>query len=423
MLKCLVRGVDTMPSARIHEAIAKKINQEYNFDELLLRIGTISPDCWRNIPKDSGVKDKYLSHFWDFRVKEGQANNYVNFYIKYYNSLNNPFYLGYLLHLIVDQYWKSYVDPKYERRLNGELYVVDKNGVMIKDENWFSYYEGIKMQQRLAKRYHLDYLPINIEDYREFSCEIDELNINGLFGENGSIDYINKSLFMNDDVEESVIYDDESIEKDINETIQFIKQELLRLKDIKNEYDSKIKIAVDIDDTILSTKELEDHYWKIFLKEHPEIDSTKEYHWGDPELALFWKEHREDMAYGKIKNGVTESFNKMLEEGYIVDLLSARPIDKYASLLKKLSEYFESNNVNYNQIHLGFYSKINFLLEHKYDILIDNELRHIETANKNGISTILYGPFNPNYNGVQTDDWSKIPLLIDKITKSKSKII
>ena len=194
-------------------------------------------------------------------------------------------------------------------------------------------------------------------------------------------------------------------------------------KDIKNEYDSKIKIAVDIDDTILSTKELEDHYWKIFLKEHPEIDSTKEYHWGDPELALFWKEHREDMAYGKIKNGVTESFNKMLEEGYIVDLLSARPIDKYASLLKKLSEYFESNNVNYNQIHLGFYSKINFLLEHKYDILIDNELRHIETANKNGISTILYGPFNPNYNGVQTDDWSKIPLLIDQITKSKSKII
>ena len=129
------------------------------------------------------------------------------------------------------------------------------------------------------------------------------------------------------------------------------------------------------------------------------------------------------MAYGKIKNGVTESFNKMLEDGYIVDLLSARPIDKYASLLKKLSEYFESNNVNYNQIHLGFYSKIKFLLEHKYDILIDNELRHIETANKNGISTILYGPFNPNYNGVQTDDWSKIPLLIDQITKSKNKIV
>ena len=44
-----------MPSARVHEAIAKKINQDYHFDERLLRIGTISPDCWRNVPKDSGI--------------------------------------------------------------------------------------------------------------------------------------------------------------------------------------------------------------------------------------------------------------------------------------------------------------------------------------------------------------------------------
>ena len=109
-----------MPSARIHEAIAKKINQEYKYDELLLRIGTISPDCWRNVPKDSGIKDKYLSHFWDFRIKEGQANDYVNFYIKYYNSLNNPFYFGYLLHLIVDQYWKTNIDKRYEKTIDGK---------------------------------------------------------------------------------------------------------------------------------------------------------------------------------------------------------------------------------------------------------------------------------------------------------------
>ena len=294
---------------------------------------------------------------------------------------------------------------------------------MIKDENWFSYYEGIKMQQRLAKRYQLDYLPVNFEDYPNFSCNIDELNIKGLFGENGSLDYTNKTLFMSDDVEESLIYDDESIKKALDETTQFVKQELLRLKDIKRECDSRIKVAVDIDDTILSTKELEDYYWGIFLENHPEIDGTKEYHWGDPELALFWKEHREDMAYGKVKKRVVEAFNKMLENNYIVDLLSARPIDKYAALLKKLSDYFEKNNINYSHIHLGFYSKIVFLVEHQYDVLVDNELRHIEAANENGIATILYGPFNPDYNGVQTDDWSKIPLLVEQMTKGKNKSI
>lgn len=417
----VLQGVDNMPAARVHEAVVKKINQEYCFDEKLLRIGTISPDCWRNVPSDSGIKDKYLTHFWDFRVKAGQANDYANFYIKYFQLLNNPFYFGYLIHLIVDQYWKTIVDPRYEKKIDGESYVVDKNGNMIKDENWLSYYEGIKMQQRLAKKYHLDYLPINSNEYPDFFCEIDELNLNGLFGENGSLDYTNKTLFMSDTVLESAIYDDQSIEKALDETAQFVRQELLRLKDVKKEYDSKVKIAVDIDDTILSTKELEDYYWKVFLKEHPEIDGSKEYHWGDPELALFWKEHREDMAYGEIKTGVPIAFNKLLSDSYIVDLLSARPIEKYASLLKNLTNYFENNGINYNHIHLGFYSKIDFLVEHHYDVLIDNELRHIEAANESGISTILYGPFNPDYSGVQTDDWSKIPALVEQITKDKKK--
>ena len=44
-------------------------------NERLLRIGTISPDCWRNVLENSGIKDKYLSHFWDFRIKNGQAND------------------------------------------------------------------------------------------------------------------------------------------------------------------------------------------------------------------------------------------------------------------------------------------------------------------------------------------------------------
>ena len=74
-----------MPSARIHEAIVKELNADKKYDDLLLRIGTVSPDCWRNVEPESGVKDKYLTHFWDFRVKDGQANDYQEFYLKYYN--------------------------------------------------------------------------------------------------------------------------------------------------------------------------------------------------------------------------------------------------------------------------------------------------------------------------------------------------
>ena len=137
-----------MPSARIHEAVAKEINKDYNMDELLLRIGTVSPDSWRNV--EAGVKDKYLSHFWDFRVKEGQANNYEKFNLKYYNYLSNPFYFGYLIHLIVDQYWKTNIDPKYVVIENGVKGYRLRDGSFHSDENWFGYYDGLKLQRKLA---------------------------------------------------------------------------------------------------------------------------------------------------------------------------------------------------------------------------------------------------------------------------------
>lgn len=408
-----------MPPARIHEVVAQKINQEYNYDENLLRIGTISPDCWRNVPKESDIKDKYLSHFWDFRIKDGQSNDYQKFYIKYYNNLTNPFYFGFLLHLIVDQYWKTNIDSKYKKIINDEVYLLTKNGEIIKNENWLDYFEGIKMQQRLAKKYNLNNLPILPEKYKNFKCDIHELDLKGLFYESGSIDYINKMLSFSDGVEESIVYDDESINSAINETVEFVKKELERLNNQKKIWDSKIKIAIDIDDTILSTQELKQFYWEKFLDKHSEIDKCKKYEWGDPELTLFWQEYRVKMAFGKVKNNVSKAFDKLSKCGYVLDLLSARPIEKYSSLNKDLSDYFEKNNVKYNYIYLGFYSKIDFLKQHNYDILIDNSLRHIEAANELGISTILFGANNPNYNGIQTDDWANIPSLVKQILSNK----
>ena len=379
-----------MPSARIHEAIARNINKKYNMDDILLRIGTISPDCWRNVPKDSGIKDKKLSHFWDFRIKQGQANDYLEFYLKYYNDITNPFYFGYLIHLIVDQYWKSKIDQNYEMEKNGISYVKLNNGNWIKDENWFSYYEGLKMQRQLAKIYDLGQLPTSINDIPNFKCEIDELNLNGLFGEEGSISYVNKNLMPSDD-EESVVYDNKSIIKAISDTTEFVLNELENLKHMKKKYDKKIKIAIDIDDTLICTKELEEYFWKKFLNEHPEIDSQKEYVWGDKELQLFWNEYRENMAFGKIKDNASKTLEKLNSDGYIVDLLTARPLSKYASLKQKLMNHFEENSVKYNHLYLGFYKKDKFLKEHNYDILIDDNLKNINEANLSGINTILFG--------------------------------
>lgn len=404
-----------MASARIHEAIAKEINKEYGMNEILLRIGTVSPDCWRNVETNSGIKDKYLTHFWDFRIKNGEANDYDEFYLKYYNELANPFYFGYLIHLMADQYWKTYVDPKYEVKENGIKGFRLKDRSFHDNENWFGYFEEIKLQKMLTRKYNLGLLPTEENNIPDFSCQIDESNLSGLFGQNGTLSYINNELSPQSDDQESQMYDLDDIIDSIHKTVEFIKQELGRLKTLKSKLDTKYKIAIDIDDTLLSNKELEMYYWNIFLKENPNIDPNKEYKWGDKELSKFWDKYREKMAFCKIKEGATECLDWLIEKGCIVDLLSARPLEKYTSLKKRMVEYFENNTLHYNYMNLGFYSKIEFLKEHNYDLLIDNDLKHIEQANKAGIDTILFGPFNPNYSGYQTSNWDEIHSIVEEI--------
>lgn len=406
-----------MPSARIHEAIAKELNVDKKFDELLLRIGTVAPDCWRNVESESGVKDKYLTHFWNFRIKEGQANDYQEFYLKYYNKLENPFYFGYLIHLIVDQYWKTIIDPKYEMVENGIKGFKLKNGQFHDKENWWGYFDTLKMQKQIAKIYNLGSFPINKEELNNFECNIDELNLSGLFGLNGTLNYINTDIMPEGILEESEIYDIDEVIRYIKETAEYVRQELNRLQAIKQEVDLKIKIAVDIDDTLLCTKELEEFYWKDFLSNNPNINSNKQYVWGDPELALFWKIYREKMAFGKVKPGVKESLHELLNNNCQVDLLSARPLDKYASLKKRLVEYFEINGVEYNYMNLGFYSKKEFLKEHNYNILIDNDLKHIIDAESVGVIPILFGK-SKSYKGYQTENWNEIPSIVLKIIRN-----
>ena len=155
------------------------------------------------------------------------------------------------------------------------------------------------------------------------------------------------------------------------------------------------------------------------MKNNPDVNSNKQYVWGDPELALFWKLYREKMAFGKVKPGVQKSLQLLLENNFQVDLLSARPLDKYASLKKKLVEYFELNGIQYNYMNLGFHSKKEFLEEHEYDILIDNDLRYIKEAELVGVIPILFGK-DGSYAGYQTDNWDEIPSLINEIINKQN---
>ena len=71
--------------------------------------------------------------------------------------------MRYLIHLIGDQYWKTYIDPKFETEENGIRGFRLKNGKFHDNENWWGYFDSLKMQKQIARIYGLTKFPINVE--------------------------------------------------------------------------------------------------------------------------------------------------------------------------------------------------------------------------------------------------------------------
>ncbi len=99
-----------MASAIIHLCVAKEVNKYLKMDENELLLGSIAPDIAKQIGQT-----KEISHFLDY-TNEDDIPNIDRFLKKYRDSLNNPFDMGYFIHLLTDKYWfRDYVYQYIER--------------------------------------------------------------------------------------------------------------------------------------------------------------------------------------------------------------------------------------------------------------------------------------------------------------------
>lgn len=129
-----------MPTHKMHMAIANQINKTLKLDNDMVMIGSVLPD----LTKD---KRHRQSHFKNGKEGvEGTANPY-KFLLKYKQELKNPVMVGYLIHLLTDRYFNSYVFQNY--------YIYDENTHLI----------GIKFHNEEAK---LPIEKIRYEKHRDF---------------------------------------------------------------------------------------------------------------------------------------------------------------------------------------------------------------------------------------------------------------
>lgn len=178
-----------MPGYVIHMAAASRLLEEKGetnssfIDAFLL--GNIIPDA---MARD----DKKASHFWDDETYKNlnRIPNMDAFMLEYGDNLENPFVLGYYMHLLLDnlfvrEYWSEHFDM-LDKDMNQEtLYDkvqymrLKKDGMVYPREEFFSdslyYGDYDRMYPYILERYNIQF-PKNINVLNKDRIPITQIN-------------------------------------------------------------------------------------------------------------------------------------------------------------------------------------------------------------------------------------------------------
>lgn len=162
-----------MASAVIHIAVAKEINKDLKMNEKELFLGTIAPDISKQLG-ESKVKSHFLLN------DKTDLPIFDKFLDKYKNNLNNPFIMGYYIHLFTDYLWFKYFIPEIT---NSSDYIKVLSGNKIKctkeEVEKLIYNDYTNLNISLIEEYDLD-LSLFYEDIEIPNIKFDEIPLNKL---------------------------------------------------------------------------------------------------------------------------------------------------------------------------------------------------------------------------------------------------
>ena len=207
-----------MASAVIHLCIAKEINKYLKMDENYLLLGSIAPDISKQIGET-----KEISHFLD-HSNEDDIPNIDKFLAKYQSELNNPFEMGYFIHLLTDKYWfRDYVYKFIDRYTQDKV----KKNVTYTALKDLIYNDYTNLNISLIDNHNLNldlfYNEIEMPKSKIIEIPVDKLDI--LIEKMGIIIEESKE-------EKTFVFDSRDIEDFIKNTVKYIIRDIQML-DIK----------------------------------------------------------------------------------------------------------------------------------------------------------------------------------------------
>ncbi len=184
-------------------------------------------------------------------------------------------------------------------------------------------------------------------------------------------------------------------------------------------------IGIDIDDTLINTREKQLIYWADYVTKNPKDGYTKELpatinYFDDKYINIFWDTYREHLAFEpSFKDNVSSVLHKLKKEGFNFCIVTARREKNCPNIQRKIKNWFIENDIPIDIIYTDIDNKGQFCKENNIEIFIDDDIKNITNANEYNIKTIMFNN-NPAYNGLQTDNWLDLYNILIKLKEEQN---
>lgn len=186
-----------------------------------------------------------------------------------------------------------------------------------------------------------------------------------------------------------------------------------------------MRIGIDIDDTLVNTKEKQLIYWKDYVTKNPKEGYTEEIpntinDFGDEYVQIFWDTYREQLSFSPtFKENASLILHKLKDNNFTLCVITSRPDAKYKDLKIRLKNWFNANDIPIDIIYTDVRNKGLFCKENNIDILLDDSLNQIKSAKENNVKTILFNNI-PTYKELQTDNWLDLYNILIKLKEEQN---
>ena len=168
-----------------------------------------------------------------------------------------------------------------------------------------------------------------------------------------------------------------------------------------------MKIGIDMDDTICSTKESIIKYQNIFIKDK---NITLEELWSKNTYKdEFLNKYLSDIYNNAlIKENCVYVLNKLSKDNELY-IITARTTNYIDDIIKITKDYLTNNNIKVKDIFINSKDKVDTCIKNNIDLMIDDSYYNYQSLTNNNINTILFDELDSyKYINNRINNWNEL---------------